>query len=310
MTDSQDLSSPCVAVSEFVRLDITTQLHLRRLAGPGPVVFLLHGALSNGRLFYQPERQKGFAAVLARAGYDVFIGDLGGRGLSAPPLQRGSWRGQRESIQAEIPAMLQRIAELRPGAPVFWGAHSWGGVLLMATLARFPQWLEQLQGVLFFGSKRSVRGLNWEKLFKIYFFWNCAAFALVRIFGYLPARALGLGADDESQMSHWESVHWVREHRVWRDPFDGFDYAQGLQALHLPPLLYLVGAQDLALGHLPDVERFRQELHAQDDSLWLLGREQGYQQDYDHISMLTHGDAYGDHFPQILDWMSERVNKS
>lgn len=289
--------------SLYLPLDITTNLHLWHLPGTGPPVFLLHGAIENGRIFVHPEAQKGFAVALARQGYDVYVADLAGRGRSTPPIHAGTWQGQNESIHQEIPLMLKTIAQRRPGVPMIWGAHSWGGVLLMAVLARQPHWLNALKGVVFFGTKRSVQGLNFEKALKVYTFWNRLAVPLVRWKGFLPARELKLGADAESRQSHAESVYWVRS-KTWLDPYDGFNYARGLQALDLPPLLYLAGQNDFALGHMPDVKNFQTEVGGQRDSFWLLAKSQGFQHNYGHIDMLTHRDAPGDHFPQIISWMN------
>lgn len=295
------------AESLFVPLNIQQQLHLKHLQGApdGPVIFMLHGAVENSRIFYS-DSGKGLGWFLARAGFDVYMADLAGRGLSHPPIDGSSLHGQSDSICAEIPALLAAIAERRPQAPVFWLAHSWGGVLLAAVLARQPAHLDSLRGLVFFGCKRTVRGLNPEKLLKVYGFWNRAAFALTRWHGYLPAAALGVGSDSETALSHRQCVDWVQQ-SVWRDSVDGFDYAAALRDLPLPPILHIMGRRDRSLGHPDDVRRFQQELNSPAE-FWLLSRREGYLQDYDHINMLTHPDAVRDHFPRLLQWLQQQLS--
>jgi len=294
--------------SLFVPLNISQQLHLKHFADPtqppGPVVLMLHGAVENGRIFYS-DSGKGFGCYLAQQGFDVYIADLAGRGLSSPPIGPQAEHGQSESICQEIPALLEALQARRPEAALFWVAHSWGGVLLMASLARHPAWLGKLKGVVMFGSKRRVQGLNGEKLLKVYFFWNRLAFACTRHYGYLPAQKLGIGSDSETRRSHSQGAAWVQQGR-WRDDEDGFDYAATLQALDLPPLLYLAGQADKSLGHPQDVRHFQQEVGGKGE-FWLLGKQQGHQHDYGHIDMLTHPAAPVDHFPQVVNWMQAQL---
>ena len=128
----------------------------------GAPVLLVHGAIENSRIFYS-ESGKGLAPFLARHGFDTYSADLRGRGLSEPRISRRSRHGQFESITEEIPAYIEMI-RARRGAdtPQLWMAHSWGGVLLLAVLARFPEYRKLVSGIVFFGTKRSIHVQNWE----------------------------------------------------------------------------------------------------------------------------------------------------
>lgn len=293
------------------------RLHLQRILPAdisrpdslGPPVLLVHGSLEDGRIFYT-QTGKGFAPYLARQGYDVYVGDLRGKGQSTPRISRASRHGQREAILEDIPAWERHIQGLRGDIPRFWGAHSWGGVLLLAAYARHPELRDRVRGFVFFGTKRSVRVLNPERILKIDLVWNGLSRLLVRGYGYLPARAWRLGAEDEPGAFHRDTNRWVRE-KAWIDPQDGFDYAQTLQSLQLPPALYLAGAGDRALGHPEDVRRLIEESGAKTQGpasnaeLRLLSKVRGNLLDYGHIDMLTHPDAPRDHFPGIVHWMKK-----
>lgn len=322
MPNSQNILQESI----FVPVTVYTQLHLRHLQGSpdGPVAFLIHGAIENGKIFYS-DRGKGFAWYLARAGWDVYIADLGGRGLSSPPINAQTLSGQTESICQELPALLETIHLHRPNAPISWVSHSWGGVLLMSLLARlytepqlknFPELNPAAllpAAIVQFGVKRSVRAQNREKWLKIDGFWLQAAFALIKLYGYLPARELKIGSDNESRKSHLQSVQWVRP-SAWRDSDDGFDYAKVFNQTEvqrrLPPSLWLAGKHDYSLGHPDDVKRFMQECACQDADYWLLAKSQGFAHDYGHINMLTHPDAEQDHFPRVLAWLEQTISRS
>jgi pimeloyl-ACP methyl ester carboxylesterase len=279
-------------------------LHIKRLfcAPGGEAVLMLHGMMANGRIFYS-RSGKGLAAFLARAGYDVFVLDLRGHGGSFPPVSRHSQHGQTESICEDLPAVHARIREIKGDSPVHWMAHSWGGVLMSSCLLRHPELISQVKSCVYFASKRSVQVSNWHKWLKVDLVWNLIARAIVRGAGYLPAKRLRLGIDDESAKMHRQCNQWARV-SPWVDSDDGFDYARAAQDLVLPPTLYFSAANDPCLGHPDDVRRFCAESGPHRSRLHLLGRATGHLHDYDHASLLTHPDAERDHFPLLLPWMS------
>ena len=102
--------------SIFLPVGENDELHLRRVYRDpeGPPIFLLHGSIENGRIFYS-EKGKGLAPYLAAAGFDLYVGDLRGRGLSRPRIGRSSAYGQTEAITEDIPAFLGEIRRRRVG---------------------------------------------------------------------------------------------------------------------------------------------------------------------------------------------------
>lgn len=181
-------------------------------------------------------------------------------------------------------------------------AHSWGGVLMNAFLARFPRYIELMGAAVYFGSKRSVRAVTPESLLKVHLIWNSLCPAVSAAVGYLPARKMGIGSDNESRRYLAQCVRWVKEDR-WIDPGDGFDYDAALAALELPPTWYLAAKADQALGHPKDVRAFMEESGGGPSRYAVLGKESGNLHDYDHITMLTHPDAPRDHFPAVAEWL-------
>ena len=285
----------------FVPLGNEREIHLRRFPGDGPVLLLLHGAIENGRIFYS-RSGRGLAPWLAEQGFDVWVMDLGGRGDSRPAIAEGIPYSQTESITQEIPAVMDYLASQRPGAGLHWIAHSWGGVMMTAVLARFPERAERIRSMVFFGSKRRVRVWNWRRILYVDVIWCWLSPLITRLVGYLPARRLRFGSDDESRLTHAQGALWVRKTH-WIDPKDGFDYRAALADQTLPPTLYLAGRGDHALGHPGDVQRLMVESGQGEQQLLLLSRENGHHRDYGHIDMLTAPEAVDDHFPAVLDWL-------
>lgn len=286
-----------------IALDDVHRLHLRRFTGDdeGPVVFLLHGAIENGRIFYS-RSGKGFAPWLAEQGFDVFVADLRGRGDSRPRIARGADHDQTDAILEDLPAFSDFIAECRPGAQQHWIAHSWGGVLMASTLARLPRYRKRVASLCFFGTKRAVRVWNPTRVLYVDLIWCGLCRAVSLVAGYLPARGMRIGAENESRGSHAQGAAWVRA-RDWVDPRDGFDYAAVLQDVELPPAWFLAGANDPALGHPDDVKRFMAECGPGEQHYTLLSRDNGHARDYGHIDMLTAPEGKDDHFPEVVAWL-------
>ncbi|MGL4714442.1 MAG: alpha/beta fold hydrolase [Aeromonas sp.] len=282
------------------------QLHVRHIkpsvAIHGEPILMVHGAIENGRIFYT-ESGKGLACFLARHGYQVYVADLRGRGLSTPPIAEQAEHGQHELITEDLPALHHWLAERHGGFKVHWVAHSWGGVIMASTLVRFPALADQVASLLFFGTKRGVSVQHPARWLKVDLIWSLLAPWLARRRGFLAARDWKLGADDESLRYLQETIPWVRC-GPWQDPFDGFAYDQATTGVNWPPLWMISAKADTVLGHPTDVRRFSDEMgsvarHTR------LGRDNGNRLDYDHINMLTAPQAPEDHFPQILAWLQD-----
>ena len=283
------------------------QLHLRRMGDPeGPTALAVHGAVENGRIFYSGSG-RGFAPLLARRGWDLWVLDLRGRGLSRPRVSRHSTWGQTEIIVEDLSAAADAVAAARGRLPQAWLCHSWGGVLVASHLARFAARREAAAAVVHFGVKRRIRARHLRRLLPIELNWKRLGPLVTRAAGYLPARRFGWGADDESRGTHRDSVAWIREDGPWVDPGDGFDYGAAAHGLRLPPTLWLAGAADHVLGNPADVRLFMAECRQMEGPLWLLARDAGFRHDYGHVDMLTHPDADDDHFPKVAGWLEEQV---
>lgn len=265
-----------------------------------PPLLMLHGAMSNGRVFYS-ESGKGLGCYLADAGVVVYVLDTLGRGHSTPKLGRGFSAGQGEVIREQLPLIQQYILSLHPKTDsVHWCGHSWGGVLMASAIARYENLQQSVASLVTFGSKRRIEVKSLSKWLKVDLFWNRLAPFIAWQRGYLPADKLKVGMDNESQASLLQSIDWVRGD--WIDHDDGFSYSQAAKNAKWPKSWFIAGQGDTVLGNPSDVQRMISECQIQQVDYTLLSRKQGFKHDYDHAGMLTHKDAVQDHFPTVRDW--------
>ena len=272
--------------------------------GHGQAVLMLHGMMSNARVFFS-QSGKGLAPWLAEHGYDVYVADLRGKGHSQPPIGPQSGHGQTEMIASDLPALHAAVCRHAQTRQVHWVSHSWGGVVMNSCLLRFPELIPEVRSMVHFAAKRRVAVRNLRKRVEIDVMWNQVLKQVTRWAGYLPARALRIGADNETLKTHHQIARWVQNDR-WIDSDDGFDYGLAAQTVQLPPTLYLAAARDPCRGHPHDVRRFRDESGSHVSRVHVLSRQGGARHDYDHVSIVTHPGAAQDHYLMVQAWMEGR----
>jgi predicted alpha/beta hydrolase len=289
--------------SVFITLVDKQTLHLRRIADDnqqGPIVFFMHGAIENGKIFYT-HSDKGLAPFLAEKGYCCYVADLRGRGESKPLISRHAHYGQTEAILEDIPAFINKIESLEGKKPDYWVAHSWGGVLMNSVFARFPDYINDVKACAYFGVKRSLFNYHPKKLVQANLIWYFVAPLLTKKHGYLPAKRLKWGSDNETKKSHFQSMQWAKQ-KPWIDSDDGFDYAHVLSNVHVPPTLHIAAVKDKALAQPIDIQKFIEESGPGIQKMRIYGRRYGHNVDYDHITMLTHPGARNEQFKDLLNW--------
>jgi len=299
------------------------QLHVRQIcettrAEDAPVALLLHGAISNGKTFYN-EKAKGLGPYLARHGFNVFVPDLRGRGGSTPSIASeasSAIHGQWESIREDIPAIVRGVAQLSGRKRQSWAAHSWGGVMMQSAMAADPELAhEHCDSLINFAVKKHISSPQswrevWDYWVDIELGWHRLCPFLARRHGYLPAKRLGIGGDDETEAYLRETTAWVRQpNSVWVDTRDGFDYGNAYRTLAAakPPAWHVAGAADTVRGNPRDVLEWALATgHNRPgvDQFSVLSLANGNLADYDHNSLLLSKQAPKDlHFRGCVEWM-------
>lgn len=283
------------------------QLHLMHISQPGHngiPILMVHGMVEDGRIFYH-KSGKGLGSYMAQQGYDVYVADLRGMGLSTPKVNEDSIHGQTETIQQDIPALIRFVLEHSSHNKLHLMAHSWGGVYINSSLLFQPGLIPHIISSTFFGSKRTVRARTFERYLKIDLIWNRLSLAASRRKGFLPAISYKLGSENESHKTHRQCVDWVRND-AWIDSDGGFDYGAAAKKTTLPTTLHIAAIRDISMGHRFDVKAFMKESGPHKADYQLLAKKHGNSLDYDHINMLTAPECVSDHFPTIIDWVKKQ----
>jgi len=224
------MSERTVVTSDGVEL----ALHRLRAYRDGrPAALLVHGAFSNHGVWVRRAHPGGFAHYLLGRDIDVWLADLRHHGGSAREPSRGKWRFE-DWILKDAPALVERVKDETDGAPLTWVGHSSGGAVGLCWQARDPA-NRALAAVVTFGTPGPNRvGLARRVL-------AAAAVGTSRALGTFPARALGLGPENEAGHILADWMSWNLR-GAWRGA-DGFDYFAALAQV-ASPFLAVAGASD------------------------------------------------------------------
>ncbi|RMO97697.1 Esterase/lipase/thioesterase protein [Pseudomonas syringae pv. philadelphi] len=261
----------------------------------GVPVILLHGSFSNRRFWYSP-KGVGLGAYLARAGYDLWIPEMRGHGLSS---RNQSYRANcvAQYARFDLPAIAAFVVEQSAQVP-HWIGHSLGGTTLAAALGGQYLGTESVASVALFGSQVSrtywplkIPPLQW------------LARLLLRSFEHISGPRFKSGPEDEPIGLVLESLRWhglfgrFGEHdNHWWD---------GLKAVQVPVLaVAAVGDhQDPVWACRTLFDQIGGDQHKQ---FLCLGREHGFSDDFNHVQMLISKAAQQQVWPRVLGWLNEQ----
>jgi predicted alpha/beta hydrolase len=302
-------------------------LHRHR-AGTGstapPVV--LCGGFSCNRHFIDYDERHSLARFLARAGFDAWVLELRGRGLSRPTAacrHPGRWTFD-DLATIDVPAAVEHVAR-ETGREVSWVGHSMGGMVLYAYLGTRPR-APVRAGVTIAAPVRFAVGgspllhrlgdavLNIplgdivrQRLVLGMLWWILAPTSGIAV-GMNPAnidradvgRALRLSLGNVSRLKLLQFSRWARDGTF--ASVDGrVDYLDALAGVATPLLVVAGSADRLATPDAvrPALDRLPAATYRE------FGRVHGDAADYGHVDLILGRAAPGEVFPAVAAWLAE-----
>lgn len=295
-----DLSEDVYLLKPNNSPDPSVELALTRL-GPagaegvrGEPVVLLHGSFANRRFWYSP-KGVGLGAYLARAGYDVWIAEMRGHGLS-PRNQAYRHNSVAQYVRYDLPAIAAFIAE-QTGQAAHWIGHSLGGTTLAAALGGGYLGDDRVRSAALFGSQ--ISRIYWPlKLPPL----EWGGRLLLKGLPYISGRRMKQGPEDEPIGIALESLRWHGLFGRFGDRER--DWWAGLADIRTP-LLAVAAAGDRQDPPWA-CRKLLQQCAAAPGEFLLLSRENGFCSDYGHIEMLVSKEAQREVWPLAEHWLRHR----
>ncbi|MFC6336368.1 alpha/beta fold hydrolase [Pseudomonas sp. CCM 7891] len=294
-----DLSEDAYRLKPGNSPDGTVELVLTRLGladapqSRGVPVVLLHGSFSNRRFWYSP-KGIGLGAYLARQGFDVWIPEMRGHGLSRRNQNYAKNR-VADYARYDLPAIAAFVCE-QSGQVPHWIGHSLGGITLAAALGGQYLGAPAVASVALFGCQVSRA---WWPLKIPLVEWG-ARFILKR-FSRLSGTRLKRGPEDEPIGLALETMRWHGLFGRFGDA-EG-DWWAGLAEVGVP-LLAVSAAGDY---QDPDwaCRKLYEQVGSEHRQYLCLGRKQGFGGDFGHVEMLVSKAAQAEVWPLVQRWLRD-----
>jgi pimeloyl-ACP methyl ester carboxylesterase len=257
----------------------------------GVPVILIPGSFSNRRFWYSP-KCIGLGPYLARAGFDVWIAEMRGHGLS--PRNRDYERNTvSDYVRYDLPAIADFVHE-QNSQKAHWLGHSLGGIILAGALGgRYLNETNVASSVLF-GSQ--VSRVYWPlKLPPL----EWASRLLLKRFSVISGVRLKRGPESEPISLAVESLRWHGLFGRFGDTER--DWWAGLVEVRVPVMaVAAVGdSQDPAWACEKLLKQFGSPL----SEFLCLGKKHGFSGDFGHVEMLVSKEAQAEVWPLIGQWL-------
>ncbi|MCZ7582929.1 MAG: lysophospholipase [Deltaproteobacteria bacterium] len=267
---------------------------------------------------------------LRREGYDVWVIDLPGNGMSVP----GNWR-RRDRFDAtfddyalrDAPAAIDYVLRETGARRTFWVGHSMGGMVAYSVAAGASA--DKIRGAVAIASPANLDHLRLLRAIAFVDFLLKPLSRVHQVFlmrllvpfvRFLPSFALRpVIKRENADIATIKTVaanvladvpvkllrqfgRWVREGRRTSD--DGYDYQAALGDIRVPFLL-LAGAGDV-LAAPRSVEYAFERIASPDKTYHLFSTETGGLASYGHGDIMFGRHAPDEVFPRVVDWLDKR----
>jgi len=256
-------------------------VRVHRVPEPRGVLVLGHAMMVDGRSVDRPP-SGGLASFLAGEGWEVWVPDLRGRGLSGPTVAEGGSWGYDDLVRHDLPALVA-AARASVAGPCWVVGNSLTGHV-SAAAAGTGAYVDPPDGHVFFSVNTWVAALEPSPWLRIRKGLGSAFFGLLaRVLGRIPARLLRVGPVDEAG-GYGRDLHrfWTRG---WGSR-EGVDYLASLGTV-TTPVLALLGRADRYLA-APVAARAWAECFGGEVVVRELGRgDEGLTFDPGHMTLVT-----------------------
>lgn len=299
-----DLSEDIYLLKPRNSPDASVELAVTRLGradapgARGVPVILLHGSFTNRRFWFSP-KGIGFGAHLARAGFDVWIPEMRGHGLSP---RNSDYRRNRVADYAryDLPAIADFVIE-QTGQVPHWMGHSLGGVTLAAAVGGGHLDQRRAASLAMLGSQVSRMHLALKVPFV-----EWGGHLLLSCLPHLSGERLRQGPEDEPIGVAREALRWHGLFGRFRS--GGEDWWQGLATVRVPVLA--VSAEGDRQDPPAACDRLLRQFGSATREHLCLGPRNGFSSPFGHVEMLISKAAQREVWPLLVDWLHRQVSEA
>lgn len=293
-----DLTDDVYLIKHSLDKDPSVQIALSHIGmygqsskGKQPII-LVHGSFTN-RGYWLSSQGVGFARYLVEAGFDVWLMEMRGHGLS-PRNNEYIDNDLERYASSDVPSVNKFVIE-KTGLKPIWLGHSMGGVLISTALAAGTLSDSDIAGIALLGAQVVRR--RWflqvpfvTSLGKLWFSFKSE----------MDGRKLKVGPENEPSGIAKEYLRWLGLLGRWRFRNDKTSLMTGWKEANVP-LFTMVGQNDKS-DPAKYCRKFYELSGSENKQFKLLAKTEGYCRDFGHVDMIVSKDAAKEVWPEISAW--------
>lgn len=300
-----DLTKDVYLIKHGKDADVTVEVALSHIGiygqsnkGKQPVV-LVHGSFTN-RGFWLSSKGIGFARHLVESGFDVWIMETRGHGLSPRNKDYSNNSIERYAL-SDVPSVNEFVME-KTGEKPIWIGHSLGGVLISTSIASGLLPENSVSGIVLLGTQVIRR--HWYLQLP---FVKSLARAWFKYRPELDGHKLKIGPENEPSGIAKEYLNWFGLFGHWQLKSQKVRLIDNWQKV-TTPVLSVVGQNDHS-----DPAKYCQDFYelcgSKQKEFKILAENNGFSRDFGHIDMIVSKDAAKEVWPLVTKWLVETVSK-
>lgn len=250
-------------------------------------IFLTHGTFSNRKICMW------ISKYLVKENYTCWILEWRNHGESSPDNSDFNF----ETIGKEdIKIALDYLFENQKIKKIDCITHSAGGVSLTINLLEFPDNIQRINRMVFFGSQADGVNHSMSKHRKL-----LTAKYLSKLIGFIPAKLIGTPHNESyGFMKQW--FNWNLRKKFKSD--SGKDYTIEMPQINIP-ILSICGTGDTFIAPPLGCKKFLSYFKNPNNELMECGKRTNFLEDYNHSSLLYSKNAAQEIYPKVLDWIMQ-----
>ncbi len=255
----------------------------------GPVVLLIHGTFSNVRVC------RGLGEYLSAHGFRCWALEWRGHGAAdpAPP------HTDLSTVAAlDMPVAIRSVIEAENCETLYVIGHSGGGLAAAMWAARNSLEADRrVAGLILLAAQATAAAIKWRNRAVLR-----AYNALIAGTRSALAHRLGVGPERESPSLMREWCRWNLQGRFVGT--DGFDYLQGLKAVHVP-VFALSAEGDKFIAPQSGCKTLEAAFGSETRRYQHCGLASGFSEDFSHGRIMLSGAARREIWPLLSSWLEE-----
>ncbi len=260
-------------------------------------IFLTHGTFSDKKVCL------GIASYLCQRGHTCYIMEWRGHGHSSVPKTKFNF----ETVATyDYEATFRYLFDELKLDNLHSVTHSGGGVGLAMFLVQNPDYIDKINSISTFACQAYGAISNPFSYTKI-----LAAKIFTKLFGYIPAKKLGLGPFNESYytMSQWYDWNLQKNFKssFLKDKGDYLDYRHYMHAI-TTPVYAISGKGDLFISPTHGCKLFFDNFSNAENVFIEYAKANGHLEDYDHTRLLMSRNSSTEIWPTVAAWITKYAN--